>query len=299
MTITGTLALGLGLALVRGQTTAPAASAASDLAGTWTGSARLRSAGTSSPCEYASAANAPAVTLRIVPADGRHRASLSLDLPAPSGTSCPPVRTQQEVEDVTLSGSSVAFRDGLGHEWTLGLRAGALQGLVDWKPDAPAAGAAGTIPIRLTGEVALTKVPGSRAAAAAASAAGGGKADGGKAGGGGKAAEAPKSGSGAKDVAIILGANIVGIGAFAAVNVLTNEEMDTQGQATCSPRACFFAGLSDPCVCNIEVTAGGSCFSTPSGALAGASCNSTNVPCQAGLSCNNGVCEDRGGRCPF
>jgi hypothetical protein len=269
--------LGLTLASVQDQPTAPTP-AAGELAGTWTGSAKLRSAGTApATCEYVGAAEPPAVTLRLAPDGDRVRGTLSLDLPAPSGSSCPPVRSQQEIEDVTVSGASVAFRDGLGHDWNLGLRTGVLQGLVDWKPGDAAPAAA--VPIRLSGEVALKKAP----AGAIAS----------------RKAPAGGSGSTARDVAVILGANVVGIGAFAAVNVLTNEKEQSEGQATCSPRACFYAGLSDACVCNIEVTAGGSCFTGATGAAAGAPCNASNQPCEAGLSCNNGICEDRGGRCPF
>ena len=265
----GLVALVAGLALLAGPaSTAPSAS--DDVAGTWSGSARLRTEGPP-VCEYVSAAGAAGVTLQITHAGNRYRGTVSLDLPAPGGSTCPPLRARQDVEDVTVSGTSVGFRDPSGHEWNLGVRGGALQGLVAWKPEG---GVSSVAMPKLAGEVALAKVSSE---------------------GAGKAA---RSGSGFGGVAAILAANVVGVGAFAGVNVLANDSGQSGGTATCSPRSCFFAALTDPCTCTIDVVSGSSC-PAGGGAPAGASCGLPSVPCQAGLSCNNGICEDRGGRCPF
>jgi len=90
----------------------------------------------------------------------------------------------------------------------------------------------------------------------------------------------------------------VGIGAFYGIKKAT-DDTSTGGAATCSPRFCVYGGVSDPCVCNIDITSGASCGQTSNGVVFGGVCNDTTLPCQAGLSCNNNVCDDRVGRCPF
>jgi len=271
---------GLALALALAAAAAAAQNAPhADLAGSWTGSARLR-AEAPAGCAYVTPPEGDGVTLRLTQTEEGLRGTLILDVPASGGPSCPPLPREQEITHVTVSGSSVSFRDPSGHEWNLGLRAGALQGLVAWKTGADTA--AGDGGPRVSGEVRFA-----RATTAA-----------------GRPAEAAvSSGSGMRGVIGIVGANVVAAGAF----VLTNRLIDDSGQqdegggpaATCSPRVCFFVELTDPCTCTIDVVTGGSCFTTPGGALAGAPCNGSSVPCQSGLSCNNGICEDEGGRCPF
>jgi hypothetical protein len=218
------------------------------------------------------------VTLRLEPTAQGLRGTLELKVPASNGPTCPPLPSDQEIPNVTVSGTSVAFTDASGHEWNLGLRGGALQGLVAWKPGADtAAGAGGP---HVSGEVKLSRAGGAAGEPAAAAAGGG---------------------SGLRGVVGIVGANVVAAGAFVLTNRLTDDSDDQQdgGTATCSPRVCFFVELTDPCTCTIDIVSGGSCFSTPGGALAGAPCNASSIPCQSGLSCNNGICEDAEGRCPF
>jgi hypothetical protein len=276
-------ALACALVLAAAGTPASAAQAApsgTGVAGVWTGSARLRSEGPPA-CEWSGGAEPPAVTLRIVEAGTALRGTLTLDVPQAAGSPCQPLRAHHDIPSVGVSGSSVSFRDASGHEWNLGLRGGdALQGLVAWTPGEPAPPTpSGVAPTRLGGEVTLKR------AAAGPSAA--------------RPEPAASGGSGLLGVGAIVAANVVGLGAFALVNVLANDDEQTQGQVSCSPRNCLFAGLTDPCLCNANVVSGASCLSSASGAAAGAPCNINSVPCQAGLSCNNGVCEDAGGRCPF
>ena len=95
-----------------------------------------------------------------------------------------------------------------------------------------------------------------------------------------------------------LAANVVGFGAFYGIKKAT-DDTGSGGTATCSPRYCVFGGISDPCVCNINITSGASCGQTTNGVPFGGVCNDKTLPCQATLSCNNGVCDDKLGRCPY
>lgn len=279
-------ALAAIVALVGSKAPATAASP-TDLVGTWKGTARLSTDATPA-CEYVGGFGAGGVSLQVVAAGQAFRGNLSVDLTAPTGPSCPPLSVRQDVSELTVTESSVSFVDPSGLEWNLGLRGGALQGMVASRGAAAAGAGAGLPP--LSGEVNLRRAAGDRAARPAA----------GPSAPAAPASQAARKGSGLGGVAAIVAANVVGVGGFVLVNVLADDSgQQTQGAATCSPRVCFFEALTDPCTCNIDVVAGASCGLNPGGIPVGGSCNSANRPCQAGLSCNNGICDDRAGRCPF
>jgi hypothetical protein len=114
--------------------------------------------------------------------------------------------------------------------------------------------------------------------------------------------EAPKKigmGGHAKIIAIILGANVVGLGLLYGVNKL-GKGTSSSGTLTCSPRTCIVgATINDPCFCEGNVVSGASCGSTTAGQPLNAPCVVPTQPCQSSLSCNSGVCQDRDGRCPY
>jgi hypothetical protein len=99
-------------------------------------------------------------------------------------------------------------------------------------------------------------------------------------------------------VAIIIGANVVGLGLLYGVNKLGKGSSES-GVVTCSPRTCIVGAINEPCYCEGNVLSGASCGTTTTGAPLGSPCDGKSVPCQAGLSCNSGICEDRFGRCPY
>jgi hypothetical protein len=229
---------------------------------------------------------------------------VSLEAPGTPGSGCPPLSKRYEATNVIMTASAVSFIDPAGHEWALGLREERLIGFVTWKGgrDEPLAEGfappGGPAPLtRLTGEVTFVRSasePEATAPAAATSA--GPPATGETADPASPSAKESKKGS--KFWPAFLGANVVGLGAFYGIKKAT-DDTSTGGVATCSPRFCVYGGVSDPCVCNINITSGASCGQTSSGVVFGGSCNDTTLPCQAGLSCNNNVCDDRVGRCPF
>ena len=90
---------------------------------------------------------------------------------------------------------------------------------------------------------------------------------------------------------------MVAAGAFVAANKLGNTK--TSGSTTCSPRYCFVGQPGEPCLCNANVLAGGSCGSTSGGVALGGVCDATLRPCQTGFSCNAGICQDGSGACPY
>jgi hypothetical protein len=74
-------------------------------------------------------------------------------------------------------------------------------------------------------------------------------------------------------VGAILGANIIGLGAFAAANKLGQGKSDAAPQVNCSPRQCLYISPTDPCVCNTPTVAGGTCGTTTSGVAYAGVCN--------------------------
>ena len=274
--------------------TAPAPPLA--LLGLWKGSATLTNDAPSAACRYEGAAEPPAVTVKLSADEGHLRVVLRLDTPGATGSNCPPLRKRYEIADVQVTDSTVAFTDPAGHDWSLGLREGRLVGLVAWKgggKDEPLAegfappGAA--VPLtRLSGEVALARSepPPGEAGPAPAPA------------GSSTATDQAKKGTKSHFLPAFLAANVIGLGAFYGIKKAT-DDTGSGGNATCSPRYCAFGGLSDPCVCTINITSGAPCGLTASGVPFGGFCNDKRLLCQAGLSCNNNVCDDRTGRCPF
>lgn len=257
--------------------------------GTWKGTAALTNDSPPTTCRYEGTAES--TVLKLQAAEAGPRAIVRLEIPGTPGSGCPPLSKKYEATNVVITGSAVSFLDPAGHEWSLALREGRLVGLVAWKgggQDEPLAlGFAppgGTAPLtRLSGEVALDLKAG--------------EGEGGSAAGG--AATAPeKKKTKSHFLPAFLAANIVGFGAFYGIKKATDDN-GTGGTATCSPRYCVYGNLTDPCVCNINITSGASCGQTTNGVPFGGVCNDKTLPCQATLSCNNGVCDDKLGRCPF
>lgn len=257
--------------------------------GTWKGTAALTNDSSPSTCRYEGGAES--AVLKLQTSDAGPRAVVRLEVAGVPGSGCPPLQKRYEATNVVIAGSAVSFLDPAGQEWTLALREGRLVGLVAWKggaKDEPLAlGFAppgGAPPMtRLSGEVALDRTTGEAATGAPAE-------------GSPAATSANKKKS--HFLPAFLAANIVGFGAFYGIKKAT-DDTGGGGTATCSPRYCVYGGVSDPCVCNINITSGASCGQTTSGVTFGGVCNDKTLPCQASLSCNNGVCDDKLGRCPF
>jgi hypothetical protein len=101
-----------------------------------------------------------------------------------------------------------------------------------------------------------------------------------------------------KNLGLILGANVVGLGLLYGVNQ-AGKGSTSSGVLTCSPRTCIVGVPGQPCFCEGNVVSGGSCGNTTGGVAVGGTCNLPKHPCQSSLSCNSGLCEDRFGRCPY
>jgi len=234
--------------------------------GTWSGSAKLTNEAAETACVYEGAASPGGVTLEITAAGTELHGTLKLALPAGAGAACPAIEKTAEVRDLAASGSSLTFAGPGKHAWTLGRRSRELLGTVAWK----GAGDDEAGALRLSGEVRLQK------------------------------AAAVHKGGAFGAVAGIIGANVVGIGAFALANKAGKGNDNTPPQVSCSPRRCFYISTAEPCECNTTLTSGATCGTTTSGVGYAGACNvDGGQPCQAGLSCNSGLCEDRFGHCPF
>jgi len=272
------------------------------LGGGWSGWAKLTNDWPGLLCRYDSGPGDTPVRLELTSEAGRLTGSVAIDLPAEAGSGCPALRKRFAIAEAAPGPDTLAFTDSGGNEWTLSVRRSGevLQGLLAWRqggPEAPLAegfaGPDGKRPMsRLSGEVRLQRAEeaagaGEGAAAAAAAPAGG-------------AAPAPKAGAGthAGNVAIVVGANVVGLGLLYGVNKLGKGSSES-GVVTCSPRTCIVGAINEPCYCEGNVLSGASCGTTTTGAPLGSPCDGKSVPCQAGLSCNSGICEDRFGRCPY
>jgi hypothetical protein len=261
------------------------------VAGTWKGTATLTNDSPPSTCRYEGGPDSAVLKLQSGE-DAGLRAVVRLEIAGTPGSGCPPLRKRHEATSVVVTGSAVSFLDPAGHEWNLALRGGKLVGLVAWKgggTDEPLADAfappEGRPPVlRLSGELSLTRSGGEAETQAPEAAA--------------AAPAPPAKASKSHFWPSFLATNVVGLGAFYGIKKATDDTA-TGGSATCSPRFCVYSGVSDPCVCNINITSGASCGQTTNGVAFGGACNDTTLPCQAGLSCNNGVCDDRVGRCPF
>jgi hypothetical protein len=240
-------------------------------------------------CRYEGEAGSVGVRLELG-AGTAVAGSIAIDMPAPAGTGCPPLRKRYAVPEFVLEGRALSFTDSGGNEWTLSLRenGAALAGMLAWRQggtEEPLAEgftlAGGQRPsARLSGEVQLRRVvPGAAGSAAATPA-------------------VTNAGSQAGHVAAIIGANVVGLGLLYGANKAGKGSSES-GVVTCSPRTCITGAPNDPCFCEGNVLSGAPCGTTPAGAPIGAPCDGKSVPCQSGLSCNSGICEDRTGRCPY
>ncbi len=279
------------------------APAGGGLAGSWEGWAKLTNDWPGLACRYEGGPQATSVRLELDAADGVLKGSIAVDLPAEAGSGCPSLRKRYTVAETIQGPGTLSFVDSGGNEWTLAVRRDAtvLQGLLAWRqggPEQPLAegftGPGGQRPAaRLSGEVRLrrgaeeatTGEPGAAGASPESPA----------------AAAKPKIGVGghAKNLAIVVGANVVGLGLLYGVNKAGKGSSES-GVLTCSPRICIVgATLNDPCFCEGNVVSGASCATTEGGAPLNAPCDGHAVPCQSGLSCNSGVCQDRDGRCPW
>jgi hypothetical protein len=272
-------------------------------AGSWEGWAKLANDWPGLACRYEGGPQATSVRLELGAEGGVLKGSVALDLPAEAGSGCPPLRKRYAITETIQGPDTLSFTDSGGNEWTLALRRGAtvLQGLLAWRqggPEQPLAegftGPGGQRPAaRLSGEVRLRQ-GGDEAATEEAAATPAPSPE-------TLAAPPPPIGAGghARNLGIILGANVVGIGLLYGVNKIGKGSSES-GVVTCSPRQCIVgATFNDPCFCEGNVVSGASCGTTEGGAPLNAPCDSRTAPCQSGLSCNSGFCQDRDGRCPW
>ena len=299
------VALAGALALPRaGLAQEPAAPAATGVAGSWEGWAKLANDWPGSACRYDAGTGATPVRLELAGEGGSRSGSVAIDLPAEPGSGCPPLRKRYAIAETIQGPGTLSFTDSGGNEWTLAVRrnASVLQGLLAWRqggPEQPLAegftGPDGKRPMtRLNGEVRLRR--GGEAAEAAEATASPAPAAGEPA-----AAPTPPAGAGKYlgHVGAILGANVVGLGLLYGANKAGKGSSES-GVLTCSPRTCIVGATSnDPCFCEGHVVSGAPCGTTTGGAALNAPCDGKSVPCQATLSCNSGVCQDRDGRCPY
>jgi hypothetical protein len=295
---------------------APAAAATPGLAGGWDGWAKLTNEWPGLTCRYESGPDAETVHLELSAEAGRLRGSLAIDVPAAAGSACPPLRKRYTVEEVAEAPGTVAFTDSGGNEWQLSVRrqGEVLQGLLAWRqggPDQPLADGFtspdGQRPLsRLSGEVRLRRsVSEAEKGETAAAAPGGGTA---AAGGAGAVASAPRKttgGTAAKYVAIVLGANVVGLGLVYGVNRLGKFSTNSaSGTTTCSPRLCRVGLPGFGCVCDPSQSSGAGCGDTATGVDLLGVCNGTTLPCKSGYSCDLlpgksvYTCADRWVNCP-
>ena len=270
--------------------------------GSWSGWAKLANDWPGLACRYEPAGDEPTVHLELAAAEPGLRGSVAIDIPAEPGSACPPLRKRYTIAEVRMEPSRASFTDSGGNEWTLVARRGGavLQGTVAWQqggPDEPLAEGFtlpnGVRPLsRLAGEVRFRHDDPAGAAQGADTDAAAQAAEG--------QAAAKKGGVGthAGNVAKVIGANVVGLGALWAANEL-GKGSSTAGVLTCSPRVCIVGAPNAPCFCEGNVVSGASCGSTTGGVPIGGACDGTTQPCQASLSCNSNLCEDRFGRCPY
>ncbi len=270
------------------------------LAGSWDGSARLTNDWPGLTCRYEAGPDATSVRLELTSDGGALHGSVAIDLPAEPGSGCPPLRKRYAIADVASGAGTASFTDSGGNEWTLAVRdsGGVLQGMLTWQQGGPEQPLAegftrpdGLRPLaRLSGEVRLRRSGAGEPGAATAAA-------------GGASTAAPRKtslGQHARNLGIVLGANVVGLGLLYGANRL-GKGSSSGGTLTCSPRSCIVGAPNAPCFCegSSNVVSGASCGSTTAGQPLNAPCDGKNQPCQTGLSCNSNVCEDRFGRCPY
>jgi len=301
------VALALAAALIlppAGLAQEPATPSGPSAAGSWEGWAKLTNDWPGQTCRYDGGPGSASVRLELSVVEGQLKGSVAIDLPAESGSGCPPLRKRYAIAQATQGAGTVSFTDSGGNEWALSLRERdtQVQGLLAWHPGSPEEPLAegftrpdGLRPTtRLNGEVRLQRGAVVAAAVTPAAAAPTPAAE-------GAAGPAPHAGVGrhAGNLGLVVGANVVALGLLYGANKLGQGSSEA-GVLTCSPRVCIVgATINDPCYCEGNVVSGVSCGTTVSGVQLGGPCNGTSVPCQATLSCNSGMCEDRFGRCQY
>lgn len=293
----------------------PAKAAASALAGSWSGWATIANDWPDLPCRYEGAAGSESVHLELMNDGGLVHGSVSIDLPAESGTACPALRKRFTIGEVSTGGGSVSFTDSGGNEWTLSQRrsGNVLQGMLAWRAGGtdqplaegfttkqgvrPLARLAGEVQLRKAGAPAEPATPGATESAVAPASAGVAAAA--------PAAAPQKTGAGGhlKNLGLVLGANVVGFAALYGINQI-GKGKGSQGAVTCSPRVCVVGAPNAPCLCYNEIIIGASCGETPTGLAEGETgCDGGLRPCAANLSCNlagvSGICQGENGRCAF
>jgi hypothetical protein len=305
------LLLSVSLALPQGTlaqepaAAAAAATVAASLAGSWEGWARLANDWPGLNCRYDGGPGVTSVRLELTSEAGTLRGTVAIDLAAEQGTGCPPLRKRYAIREVSTGPETASFTDSGGNEWTLSLRRSGtvLQGLLAWQQGGAQEPLAegfsrpdGLRPMaRLGGEVRVVRSGANEQGEAAPAGAG--------------AAAAPEPAAGpqktsvgrhARNLAIVLGANVVGLGLLWGANKL-GKGSSSAGTVTCSPRVCIVGAPNAPCFCesSSNVVSGASCGSTTAGQPLNAACDGKAQPCQSGFSCNSNLCEDRFGRCPY
>jgi len=193
--------------------------------GSYEGSAVLTNEDAGSSCRYEGDPEKPGVHLEIG-AGSSIAGSIAIDMPAPAGGACPPLRKRYAIPEFVLEFPALSFTDSGGNEWTLSLRenGAALQGLLAWRQggaEEPLAegftAAGGRRPIaRLSGEVRLRRVISGGASGA-------------------PAPPATSAGKQAGHILGIIGANVVGLGLLYGANELGKGSSEG-GVITCSPR---------------------------------------------------------------
>jgi hypothetical protein len=222
------------------------------------------------------------VTLVLAPEGSA--STVTIQIPSP-GPDCPQLNKTYEARSLQLSPSTVTFVDPAGQVWNLGLREGALRGIIAWQAgagaDDPLAPATSAL-TRLGGEVTLARM-------------------------GGPPGPPPRGkttfGGATKGVGTVIAAAAVGLGVFAAVSIKTQDTKNQgNGGVVCSPRVCTNVIQNDPTTCstgcNTSFLSGGQCGTTNGGVAINQPCSLPDQPCQTDLSCDNRICRNPS-LCPF
>ena len=247
--------------------------------------------------------------LELAAGTGSLQGSVAIDLPAEQGSGCPPLRKRYTIAEVA-EGPGTRVLHGLGRQRVDASRCGGAApscrafsrgGRAGPSSRSPRASRAPTGCARLTrlaGEVRLRR--GEATADAEEAVAASGRAAPAAGSAGAAASEPAGAGRHVGHFALILGANVVGLGLLYGVNKVGEGQRHERGRHLLAPglhrrrhdqRALLLRGehrvrrlLRDDGVRR-----------TPERAVR----RQDAVPCQSGLSCNSGVCQDRDGRCPY
>ncbi len=304
------LALAGALARARDEAVAQAAgrAAPAGAAGSWVGWARLTNDGAGSAVPLRRGRRPPQVRLELARRELARRGRSRSTCPRRAGLGLP--RAAQALLDRrgrARGPRAVLHRLGRQRVDAVAARGGAvLQGLLAWRQGgARAAARRGLLAPR---RAAAARAPERRGAACGAARrrrtrrnrrqSRPGRAGGRECRGG--AVQPAGEGRHAGHLALILGANVVGLGPA------LRRQQAGQGQLrerASSParRASASSGPRSTSPASAKATSSRAppAGPTESGAPQNAPCDGNGVPCEASLSCNSGLCEDRVGRCPY